>query len=159
MYKKIFSIIVNISVVLLFIHLFIIGVQLTEGPSMLPTIDENVLLVKRFPHKINRGDIVIFYHKGKIVCKRIIGLPGETICISDDGYVYINGERREDLSYDNTYIEEFAQFGYENNEITLDKKTYFVLGDNRGESADSRVFGPIKKIRIIAKVIHIFKQK
>ncbi|MCM8804291.1 MAG: signal peptidase I [Candidatus Omnitrophica bacterium] len=116
--------------------------------SMEPTlsIGDKVISVKI--EKIRRKDIVAFYPpKGKkeILIKRVIGLPEEKIKI-ENGYIYINGEKIEE-----PYIKEKPIYSIE--EIKIPSDSYFLLGDNRNESEDSSIFGPISKENLIGKII------
>lgn len=99
---------------------------------------------------IDRFDIVILEEKGyndKLV-KRVVGLPGETIRY-EKGVLYVNNEKVEE-----TFINEevkkqtVTRYGNDTFEVTLGKDEYYVLGDNRGNSTDSRYFGAIKKKQI-----------
>ncbi len=112
------------------------------GASMRPELENGQeVLVDRFVFKLltpKRFDVVCFYPKGNtnshIYIKRVIGLPGETVEIKD-GYVYINGVRLlEDESYD-----KIEDAGIAESEFKLNDKEYFVLGDNRNNSEDSRM--------------------
>ncbi len=101
---------------------------------------------------IKRGDIVIVggaFSNGELYVKRVIGLPGETISIND-GEVYINGQKLKEpwLPSDGG----FSSSG-ELSEVKLEENQYFVLGDNRFASRDSRSFGPVTKQDIKAKVV------
>jgi len=99
---------------------------------------------------IDRFDIVILEEKGykeKLV-KRVIGLPGETIKY-EKGVLYVNGEVVEEkFISDEVKLQTVTPYGNDTFEITLAKNEYYVLGDNRGNSTDSRYFGAIKKSQI-----------
>lgn len=125
-------------------------VMRVTGSSMYPTYrDGDIVTANRFYKKINRNDIIIFYHgNGKFIktkyIKRVIAIPGDTIIIQDD-MVYVNGEMIED---------KFAPTSFSDmeKEILLRDNEYFVLGDNRDNSSDSREFGPVLKKDIIGVV-------
>lgn len=95
--------------------------------------------------EIERGDIVIVRTSTKVIIKRIIGMPGETIRC-EGGIVYINDEAIVE-DYITGVTEDF-------DECVLGEDEYFVMGDNRKHSKDSRIIGPITKDQIIAK--HLF---
>jgi len=116
--------------------------------SMEPTLNIGDRIISIKVENLKRKDIVILYPpKGKkeILTKRIIGLPEENLKI-ENGYVYINGEKIEE-----PYIKERPN--YEIKEIKIPTGKYFLLGDNRNESEDSSIWGPVEKENIIGKVI------
>ena len=126
------------------------------GVSMEPSLlGGQEILVDRFLYGLSnpkRGDIICFYPRGNknshIYVKRVVGLPFETVEIRN-GYVYIDGLRlNESEDFD---MMEDAQDA--SGPITLDKDEYFVLGDNRNNSEDSRNgnIGAVKKDTIIGK--------
>lgn len=127
-----------------------------SGDSMKPAIkDGDVILVNRMIYdasKPKRGDVIVFKPNGnenaRSYIKRIIGLPGETVQIKD-GDIYIDGEKLKE-DYDTTAIE---NPGTASEKITLDGDEYFVLGDNRKNSEDSRMadIGNVKRSEIEGK--------
>jgi signal peptidase I len=123
-----------------------------KGCSMVPTFSngERVVVLKLF-YEIMRGDIVIFSSTEdptKDLIKRVIGLPGERVRISK-GRVYVNEE-----PLDEDYLDDARRSHYEETpERRLGPDEYYVLGDNRDDSQDSRRFGPIGGSRIKGKVI------
>ncbi len=129
----------------------------TEVPteSMRPTISPgDHLIVNRLPYYYRnpkRGEVVVFNYEGKNLIKRIIGVAGDTIEILD-GKVYVNGKRLDESIYLGKDDETFT---FSKSPITFPYKVpegkYFVLGDNRRNSSDSRVIGPISGASIIAK--------
>lgn len=103
----------------------------------------------------NRGDIVAFYIQetdDKYYLKRVMALPGETI-EGKEGYIYINGEKLEDNDYTNITINN--DFG----PYTVPNNSYFMLGDNRNNSFDSRYwkYKFVEKSNIIGKAIFVYR--
>lgn len=126
-----------IIIVVLLIRTYIITPVKVNGSSMDKTLKEGEIMLLYKLDSIEREDIIVVNKKveGNSIIKRIIGLPGETIeCI--DGVIYINDEEYED-KYAYGITSDF-------NEIKLKDDEYFVLGDNRLVSKDSRYFGPVK---------------
>ena len=102
-----------------------------------------------------RGDIIIFHaddRYGDDYIKRVVGLPGETVNIDRNGRVLIDGEILAE-----PYAPDKAEKANSQLPITLANDEYFVLGDNRKSSFDSRYFGPIKKDRVIGKAILVVR--
>lgn len=134
--------------------------QRTEvnGASMEPTLsDEDNLIVDKITYRFHdpeRFDIIVFPYKFKektYFIKRIIGLPGETVQIDAEGNIYIDGEILEE-SYGREVISA-EHIGLAGEPITLGADEYFVMGDNRNNSTDSRVaqVGNIKRDDIIGR--------
>ncbi len=130
------------AVLLAFVFVFSVGMKVAViGVSMEPGLfNGQELLVNRLVYRLSspqRGDVVVFLPNGNenssYYVKRVVGLPGETIQIID-GYVYIDGRfYAEDESYD-----KIADAGIAESPLKLGEKEYFVLGDNRNNSEDSR---------------------
>ncbi|MGN0402692.1 MAG: signal peptidase I [Acetatifactor sp.] len=129
-----------------------------DGASMEPTLSngDNLIVDKlsyRF-HDPERFDIIVFpfkYKKNTFYIKRIIGLPGETVQIDEKGNIYINGELLQE-GYGREVILP-SHIGLAAEPIKLGEDEYFVLGDNRNNSSDSRTeaVGNIKRSDIIGK--------
>lgn len=146
-----------IVVFLAFVLMFFFGTKTSViGDSMMPALyNGQQILIDKFIYKLSspkRGDVIVFQPNGNenthYYEKRIIGLPGETIQIID-GYVYVNGSK---LDEDDTY-DLIEDPGIAKDELILQPYEYFVLGDNRNSSEDSRSgnMGPVKKEYIIGK--------
>jgi len=109
--------------------------------------DGDVLLVQKVNiDPLKRFDIVIIQNNYFTIIKRVIGLPGETISINES--VYIDG-----ILLENDYGETIKDGGIANEKIVLEEDEYFVLGDNRNNSIDSRTLGTINIEKIKGKVI------
>ena len=142
-----------ISISLIINH-FIVQRVVVYGQSMEPTYKErDSLIVDKIFYKrkgLSRFDVIVFDYNGeKNFIKRIIGLPGETVRIDDGGYIYINGE----ILHENYGKEAMNNPGIAAQEIKLADDEYFVLGDNRNNSKDSRMIGPVKINKIIGRII------
>ena len=148
--KQYISTVLIAIIIALFIKTFLFSTTYVVGTSMYPTLHEgNMLFVNKIPlyfSEPNRGDIVVFKapdNPRKDYIKRVVGVEGDTILIQD-GKVYLNGEILEE-----DYIEEgVITKTYDEYKWEIPKNHIFVLGDNRGASNDSRVFGlvPLDKV-------------
>lgn len=135
------------------IILTILRVSIVSGPSMENTLhDGQRLIVSKIVYLIKspeKGDIVIAKTKKlnvEYIIKRVIGTPGDTIELKNNEF-YVNGEK-----IDEPYIKE-KMINTENQTWILDEDEYFICGDNRNNSTDSRIIGPLNKSEIYGKVI------
>ena len=134
-----------IIVVILLIRTYIVTPIRVNGTSMYPTLKQNeIMILNKIGLKsgIDRFDIVVVKTDNNRIIKRVIGLPGESV-MYEDGKLYINGKYVED-SYSLSETKDFDN-------IFLKEDEYFVLGDNREVSKDSRMIGPVKKEQILGK--------
>ena len=144
------SLIVVAAIAVLISMLFLPVLRVT-GTSMTPTLmnDELVICSKRSNFK--SGDVVAFYFNNKILLKRVIGTAGDVIDVTEDGFVYVNGEM-----LDEPYVSEHA-FGECDIELPyqVPENRIFVMGDHRATSIDSRssTIGCVADEYIIGRVI------
>lgn len=135
-----------IIVVVILIRTFIITPVRVDGASMDKTLENGQILLLYKLGSIKRFDIVVLDEEieDEIIIKRIIGMPNDTVEIKN-GKIYVNDEE----------IEEEYAYGQTSDydKITLKDDEYFILGDNRPISKDSRYFGPVKEDEIIGKII------
>ncbi len=149
-FQEIIQVVLPALLLAVTVHLFLAQATVVFGQSMEPNLSayQRLIIDKisyhfRSPH---RNDIVVLKvpTMDELLVKRIVALPGETVAIAD-GIVYINNEPLPEL---------FAHDQSPQNMETqvLGPLQYFVLGDNRGNSNDSRVFGPIDRAYIVGRV-------
>ena len=135
-----------IIVVVILIRTFIITPVRVDGASMNKTLENGQILLLYKLGNVKRYDIVVLDEEieDEIIIKRIIGMPNDTVEIKN-GKIYVNDEE----------IEEEYAYGQTSDydKITLKDDEYFILGDNRPISKDSRYFGPVKEDEIIGKII------
>lgn len=138
----------------LFIILFVYQPVKVEGGSMEPGLqDQERIFINKLAYRlesIERGDIIVFRYPRdprKSFIKRVVGLPGDRVRVSD-GHVYLNGR----LTAEPYVPEEFLD-SRSYPEIKVPADTYFVLGDHRSMSNDSREFGPVARSYIYGKAV------
>lgn len=135
-----------IVVVVVLIRTFIITPVRVDGDSMKNTLKNGDILLLYKLSSINRFDIIVLDEEkdNEKIIKRVIGMPGETVAIKK-GKIYINDKVIDDeYAYGETS---------DYNKVTLKDDEYFILGDNRLISKDSRYFGPIKENEIKGKIV------
>jgi len=141
------------------IRYFLVQPFYVKGTSMEPNFfDREYLIIDELSYRfseIKRGDIVVFHYPNnpkEYFIKRIIGLPGETIEIKNSKITVYNDKHPNGFQVvEKEYLAD-SVYTSQNLNITLDNDQYFVLGDNRPMSYDSRFFGPISKEVIVGRV-------
>ncbi len=128
-----------------------------EGTSMLPRLeDHDRLFINKFVYRISsihRGDVVVFHYPRdpeKSYIKRVIGLPGDRIYI-DRGRVYLNGKLLRE-----SYVPEEYRDTRSMADLIVPDDTYFMMGDHRSISSDSREFGPVDRDLIYGKAVFVY---
>lgn len=144
------SVLTYMAAVAALIATLLLPVMQIEGTSMEPTLTNGDIVLLTKTTKFSRGDICGFSWNNKILIKRVIGIPGDWIEIDTDGTVYLNGEK-----LDEPYANQIA-FGECDLEFPFQvpPEQYFVLGDMRESSIDSRntLVGCVETEQIIGKI-------
>lgn len=147
--STIYALVVVAAVAVLLATLFLPVLQVS-GDSMNPTLQDKDVIVLVKSGSLKNGDLCGFYWQNKLLLKRVIGLPGDIISLDENGVVTVNG-----TVLDEPYVDELAlgecdiKFPYQ-----VPENRYFVLGDHRATSIDSRssVIGCVEKNQIVGKV-------
>lgn len=151
----------SIILAIILIRTFIITPVRVNGTSMNETLEDGeIMILNKIDYtfnEINRYDIVVVKTEDSKIIKRVIGLPGETLKY-ENNTLYINGKETEE-PYLTEKTEDFniTELGYDK----IPKDCYFVMGDNRNNSSDSRIIGCVKKENIegsASLVIYPFKE-
>jgi signal peptidase I len=155
--KDLFTLAVLILVIVVPLRLFVISPFVVDGESMHPTFENlDYLIIDELSYRFERparGDVIVFRYPldpSVFYIKRIIGLPGETVSISR-GVTTITEPSGESFALSEPYIS--AEDASYNEKVTLAPGEYFVMGDNRPNSSDSRVWGPLPASDIVGRVL------
>jgi signal peptidase I len=144
-------------VVSAFIIVFLYQPVRVEGTSMLPVLeDQDRLFINKLAYRvgeIHRGDVVVFLYPHdheKSYIKRVIALPGDRLKI-DHGQVYVNNAEVKEPYVPKQFVDDRSQ-----PEMTIPEHEYFVMGDHRSISSDSREFGPVDRELIYGKAAFVY---
>ncbi|OGZ04109.1 MAG: signal peptidase I [Candidatus Lloydbacteria bacterium RIFCSPHIGHO2_01_FULL_41_20] len=156
-FREIVELIILALVIVLPIRLFIVNPFIVSGSSMVPTFHNGeYLIIDQLTYRFNapeRGDVVIFHYPkdtSKFFIKRILGLPGEKVGIRN-GIVSIEKAGEKKLT---TLIEDYIKNkSTDSGDYVLGDEEYFVMGDNRISSSDSRVWGALDKKYIVGRAL------
>lgn len=142
-------------IVVIPIRIFIAEPFVVSGSSMVPTFENgNYLIIDKISYKLStpkRDDVVVFRYPGdttKFFIKRIIGLPNETVDISGNEITITNEKYKDGFKLDQPFVK---NPGNNNTHLELKSDEYFVMGDNRNASSDSRYWGAVKENLLVGK--------
>ena len=153
------DLVVSVAIAIVII-LFLYQPVKVEGTSMMPSlVDQERIFINKFIYRfglgnIERGDMVVFWFPGdqsKSYIKRVIGLPGDTVVI-EAGTVHVNGEPL----FEPYVPEEFHDRHTRQAPLKIPPDQYFVLGDHRSSSNDSRNWGPVHRRYIYGKAVFVY---
>ena len=145
------SVLVVVAAVAVLITTLFLPILQISGDSMAPTLEHDEIVVLTKTKKLDRGDLIGFYYQGKILLKRVIALPEDEVAIDGDGNVYVNGALLEEPYVTDKGLGDCdLEFPYK-----VPGTSYFVMGDRRSNSVDSRnsVIGSVTREDIIGKVL------
>lgn len=156
-FLDILQVIVSAFAIFLFVYLLILQPHKIKGSSMEPNFSNGeFLLTDKVTYRFGepqKGDVIVFKappDENDEFIKRIVGLPGEIISMRS-GFIYINGVKLEEPWLDNRPVTFSGSFLKEGQEIPVPPGKYFVLGDNRKHSSDSRSWGFVDKEKITGR--------
>ena len=144
------SVLVVVAAVAVLITTLFLPILQISGDSMYPTLEHNEIVVLLKTRDFQQGDMIGFYYQGKILLKRVIALPEDEVVIDSDGNVYVNAQLLEEpYVTDKSLGDCDLEFPYK-----VPGTGYFVLGDRRSNSVDSRnsMVGTVSRDDIIGKI-------
>ena len=150
----------EVAVITLLLFVVVRGVMQNfrvDGPSMEPTLQNHeYIIVNKLQYVVSspqRGDIIVFKwpeDTSQDFVKRVIGIPGDTVTVSASGQVTVDG-----VNLNEPYVNDLTN-PYRPRTWTLGPNQYFVMGDNRGDSSDSRAWGPVPRSDIIGRADMVY---
>ena len=144
----------------LFVRFFVAAPYVVSGASMEPIFDNwHYLIIERLSYDVEepqRGDVIVFdlpQEGGRSLIKRVIGLPEETVVLKGQSVTIINDKHPQGFTLTEPYLDPANLTGSNDMRAHLNEGEYFVLGDNRRVSADSRLWGTLPRKAIVGRVL------
>lgn len=156
--REFIHLVLIIVFIVLPLRLFVAQPFFVSGASMSPTFeDKEYIIVDQITYRFNdpeRGDVIVFHppsNPNRFFIKRIIGLPGETVQLDGEKIIITKNDGNESITIEEPYITEENLQREPRKSFKLNGDEYFVMGDNRNESYDSRSWGPLEREEIIGR--------
>lgn len=153
-YKKVLkstlSSLIVVAAIAVLVATLALPVLQIQGSSMEPTLNDEEIVVLLKTSKLTRGQLCCFSYQNKLLIKRIVGIPGDSIIIDTEGYVYVNGDKLDEpYVIDRAYGECDIEFPF-----NVTDNHYFILGDHRSTSIDSRssVVGLVSSEQVVGRI-------
>ena len=158
---ELLKIVVISLVIIIPIRYFLIQPFYVKGASMEPTFyDHEYLIIDEITYRLHqpsRGDVIVFRYPRnpqEYFIKRVIGLPGEKVQIKDGRITIFNKEHADGFLLDEAYLpSDVKTYSLTEDAVTLGDNEFWVMGDNRNASKDSRSFGPVDKSFLVGRVL------
>ena len=142
---------ITVAAVAVLVATLWLPVMRTYGTSMSPTLENGEIIVSVKSKTLSQGDVVAFYYNNKVLVKRVIASPGEWVDLDQDGNVYVNNQLLEEpYLTEKAYGDADLTFPYQ-----VPEGKYFVMGDHRATSADSRhsAVGCVAQEQLVGRIV------
>jgi signal peptidase I len=143
-------VVVFVAALAVLVSSFFVTVLKVTGDSMTPTMETGEIVIAQNQSRFETGDLIAFYYNNKVLVKRVVGSPGDWITIDDEGNLSVNGVAvKEDYVSDKSLEPTDIEYPYQ-----VPENRFFVLGDHRSASIDSRssVVGCVTREQLIGRV-------
>ena len=151
LFRNTIYVLIVVAAVTALVSVFFISALKAYGDSMSPTLEDGEIVVALKTQKAEAGDVIAFYYNGKLFIKRVIALGGSVVDIDEEGFVTVDGQ-----PLDEPYLETRSPgSGDVEFPFSVPEGQYFVLGDNRVNSSDSRnsILGCVEEDRMLGRVL------
>ena len=145
-------ILIVVAAVAVLLSGYVISVLRVEGVSMSPNLEDADLVVAVHTKQFDPGEVVGFYYNNRILLKRVIGSPGDTVDMDSEGNLFVNGVMLEESYLSEKDYGDYTDIAFP---CQVPEKRFFVIGDNRKESIDSRssAIGTITSDQVVGKIV------